>query len=124
LRYRGRLIDLGEVDGYLHRNAGLNGGHAGDFFDAGGEGVWGALHLSEHLGEAVGFVVFAAGGLEGIDQAPRHDHHGQTAAHHHRHGEGLAFHAAQIAPQLAVKMADHHQLSELAGTGCSFTRRW
>ena len=119
----GRLIQRGNVQGDLHRDAGLDGGHAGDFLDARGEGVRGALHMDEHLGEAVGLVVFAAGGFQGIDQAARHDHHGQAAAHHHRDGEGLAFHPAQIAPELAVKVGDHYQFSELAGARCSFTRR-
>ena len=94
----GRFIERGEVQGDLHRDAGLDCGYAGDFLNAIGEGVRGALHVHEDLSEPVGFVVFAAGGFEGEDQAPRHDHHGQATAHHHRHGESLALHPAQIAP--------------------------
>jgi len=72
-------------------------------FGMGGEWSVGSVLIAEmirpeHRGKAVGLVVFEAGGFEGKDQAPRHDHHGQTTTHHHRHGERLALHPAQIAP--------------------------
>ena len=105
----------GQVQGDLHRDAGLDGGHAGDFLDARGERVRRALQVGEHLGEPVGFVVFAAGGFEGEDQAARHDHHGQAAGHHQRHRDGLAFHPVQVAQQLAIEVAEHYQFRVLAG---------
>ena len=39
----GRFIERGQVEGHFHRDAGLDRGHAGEFSDAVGEGVRGAL---------------------------------------------------------------------------------
>jgi hypothetical protein len=82
----------------------LDGGDAGDGAEAVGEGFGGAFEVGEDLGEPVGFVVFAPGGLEGLDEAAGHDEHGETAGHDEGDGDGLALHAGQVAEQLAVEV--------------------
>jgi hypothetical protein len=62
----GGFIEPFEVECHLDGDIGLDDGDAGDGAEAWGEGFGGAFQVAEDLGEPVGFVVFAPGGIEGL----------------------------------------------------------
>ena len=103
----GGLVEAGDVERDLDGDARLDGGDTGNFADAFGERERGALKSGKDVGEAVGAVVFFPRALQRMDEAARHDEHGQPARHHERHRDGLAFHAAQVAEEFAVEVGEH-----------------
>jgi hypothetical protein len=66
-----------------------------------------ALERGEEVGEMVGLIIRRAGRLERVDEAARHDEHGEAAGHDQRDRGGLALEAGEVAEELAVEVGEH-----------------
>ncbi|MFM1942993.1 MAG: hypothetical protein RI897_1975 [Verrucomicrobiota bacterium] len=119
----GGFIEVGDIERDLDGDTGLDRGDPWDGRDTGGDGVGGAFEVGEDLGEAVGIIVGLSGGFERVDEATGHDHHGEAAAHDEGDGEGLAFDAAEVAPEFTIEGVHGYQLRLLAGAGVELVWR-
>jgi hypothetical protein len=114
----GRLHHAGDVEGDVGNDAGLHGLHPGNLGNLAGEGLRGALHLREDVGEAVAVVIGIAGDLQRL-QCSQHQHEERNPARHHeRDGQDLALHAREIAQQLSVQCAHHATTPDRAPGAC------
>ena len=111
----GGFIQARYIKGHLRGYAWLDEGHAGELAHLVHERERGALEAHEDIGEVVGLVIFEARGGERMNEAARHDEHGQPAGHDERDGDGLAAHAGQVAQEFAIEVGEHLNNGRMAG---------